>query len=356
MTVDRTSSALTRFANSFIHQNVADDRPRCGCGCTSTAGRRPARTDRADADGAAWPGRPHAGAAARLAPPDRGGPGSPPPAPVAGTGTGTTATAGRRPGRPRAGACATSSTRPAAWRRPGTAHRPGPAPSPTRPGSPAAGEAAEAGWRRSPATTARGRRRPAGVRPARRPRRRRARRARRGQGPGRADPVELPPGRYEVVLEPTAVADMLQLSAVHGFNGKAVNERRSFVASASRSSTRPSRWSTTRPPAASACRTTPRARRRAALRWSTTGSAPRRARPATAAEAGASSTGHALPGGGAWGAVPASLHCCRHRRASARRGRRSRRRPSSAELVAGVERGCSSPTSGTPGCSTPGRW
>ena len=44
-----------------------------------------------------------------------------------------------------------------------------------------------------------------------------------------ADPIELPPGRYEVVLEPTAVADILQSLAIAGFNGKAVNEQRSFV-------------------------------------------------------------------------------------------------------------------------------
>ena len=44
-----------------------------------------------------------------------------------------------------------------------------------------------------------------------------------------SDPVELPAGRYEVVLEPTAVADIVELLAVAGFNGKAVNERRSFV-------------------------------------------------------------------------------------------------------------------------------
>jgi predicted Zn-dependent protease len=42
-------------------------------------------------------------------------------------------------------------------------------------------------------------------------------------------PVELPPGRYEVVLEPTAVADLVETLAISGFNGKAVNERRSFV-------------------------------------------------------------------------------------------------------------------------------
>lgn len=45
-----------------------------------------------------------------------------------------------------------------------------------------------------------------------------------------ADPVELEPGRYEVVMEPAAVADLLHNLAVFGFNGKAFNERRSFAA------------------------------------------------------------------------------------------------------------------------------
>jgi predicted Zn-dependent protease len=43
------------------------------------------------------------------------------------------------------------------------------------------------------------------------------------------DPVELPPGRYEVVLEPTAVADIVETLAAAGFNGRALNEGRSFV-------------------------------------------------------------------------------------------------------------------------------
>jgi predicted Zn-dependent protease len=43
------------------------------------------------------------------------------------------------------------------------------------------------------------------------------------------DPIELPPGRYAVVLEPEAVADILNNFALYGFNGKAVNERRSFA-------------------------------------------------------------------------------------------------------------------------------
>lgn len=44
-----------------------------------------------------------------------------------------------------------------------------------------------------------------------------------------ADPVELAPGRYEVVLEPTAVGDLLGNLAAATFSGKAVNERTSFA-------------------------------------------------------------------------------------------------------------------------------
>jgi predicted Zn-dependent protease len=43
------------------------------------------------------------------------------------------------------------------------------------------------------------------------------------------DAVELPPGRYEVVLEPNAVADLLQNFTFHGFNGKAYADRQSFA-------------------------------------------------------------------------------------------------------------------------------
>ena len=43
------------------------------------------------------------------------------------------------------------------------------------------------------------------------------------------DAVEIAPERYEVVLEPTAVADVLEAFSMYGFNAKAVAERRSFV-------------------------------------------------------------------------------------------------------------------------------
>ena len=42
-------------------------------------------------------------------------------------------------------------------------------------------------------------------------------------------PIELPPGRYEVVLEPDAVADILANLAMFGFNGKSFAQRQSFA-------------------------------------------------------------------------------------------------------------------------------
>ena len=42
-------------------------------------------------------------------------------------------------------------------------------------------------------------------------------------------PIELPPGRYEVVLEPDAVADLLGNMAAFGFNGKSFAQRQSFA-------------------------------------------------------------------------------------------------------------------------------
>jgi predicted Zn-dependent protease len=44
-----------------------------------------------------------------------------------------------------------------------------------------------------------------------------------------SNPVDLEPGRYEVILAPGAVSDVLGFLAIYGFNGKAVEENRSFV-------------------------------------------------------------------------------------------------------------------------------
>ena len=46
---------------------------------------------------------------------------------------------------------------------------------------------------------------------------------------GAADPTDLEPGRYEVVLEPSCVANLVQFLFVYGFNGRPVEEGRSFV-------------------------------------------------------------------------------------------------------------------------------
>ena len=44
-----------------------------------------------------------------------------------------------------------------------------------------------------------------------------------------ADAADLEPGRYEVVLEASCVVDMLGFLAIYGFNGRAVEEGRSFA-------------------------------------------------------------------------------------------------------------------------------
>ncbi len=44
-----------------------------------------------------------------------------------------------------------------------------------------------------------------------------------------SDPTDLAPGRYEVILEPECVSNLLSFLLAHGFNGKAVEDGRSFV-------------------------------------------------------------------------------------------------------------------------------
>ncbi len=123
------------------------------------------------------------------------------------------------------------------------------------------------------------------------------------------DAVELPAGRYEVVLEPTAVHDLLLCLAMFGFNGKAVNERRSFFEPGGEQLDRavtivddavspgavglpfdsegtPKRWLDL-------------------VRGGVSVSATHDRR--TARQAGTDSTGHAGPGSGAFGSVAANL-------------------------------------------------
>jgi predicted Zn-dependent protease len=131
-----------------------------------------------------------------------------------------------------------------------------------------------------------------------------ARKARAGQ-----DPVELPPGRYEVVLEPTAVADLLLMLAYYGFNGKAVLERHSFV-EVGATQFDPA-ISLVDDPAASAgvalpfdVEGTPR-RRTVFVDSGVTREIAHDRR--TAAQSGAESTAHAIVGGSSMGAIPPYL-------------------------------------------------
>ncbi|MEV6800758.1 metallopeptidase TldD-related protein [Micromonospora rifamycinica] len=228
VTVVRHELALTRFANSFIHQNVAESGVRVRLrvhvdGRTAAGGG-----SLVDADGLrALVGRTLA--AARLCPPDPAWPGLTPPSAVHSNGLLDEATAAAEPAaradRVRAFVDAVGGLEAAGYCR--TSYRSGAFANSL--GQSAQGRTTEAamdGIARAGGAdgvarlcagrldgldgTALGRRAAAKARAA-------------------ADPVELPPGRYEVVLEPAAVADLLQNLAGYGFNGKRHAEGQSFA-------------------------------------------------------------------------------------------------------------------------------
>ncbi len=120
-------------------------------------------------------------------------------------------------------------------------------------------------------------------------------------------PVDLPPGRYEVVLEPAAVADLLQNFAWYGFNGKSYNEHQSFAEPGAEQFDRAITLiddPTGAPTLPFDAEGTPRHRTPLVERGMTRAVVHDRR---TAAEAGTVSTGHALPGGAAAGAIPVNL-------------------------------------------------
>jgi predicted Zn-dependent protease len=87
------------------------------------------------------------------------------------------------------------------------------------------------------------------------------------------NPVELPPGNYEVILEPRAVASALVYPAYMGFNGKAHADGTRSCTSVSSSGTRP--WTSGTTPrirVLSASASTPRARPSVGWTWSMAGS------------------------------------------------------------------------------------
>jgi predicted Zn-dependent protease len=232
VSVDHSRPALTRFANSVIHQNVAEEHVRIGVrvhveGRTASASSTVTGED--GLDGLVS----RVLAAASLAPLDPGWPGVAPPAPLGDMAPVDAATRDASPddravivadfvaaagGMETAGYCRTN-------------HRHGAfANSAGHAITSESADVALAGIARR--TTAGGV--VDGVARLASSRLRDVDGARLGARAGAkanaaADPVELPPDRYEVVLEPTAVADLLEAFSMYGFNAKAVKERRSFV-------------------------------------------------------------------------------------------------------------------------------
>lgn len=306
VTVARAELALTRFANSAIHQNVAESRVdvrlRVHVGGRTATGS--ASTVTADGLGALVE---RVLAAARFTPPDPGWPGLAPAVPVATGAVWDAATAHAGPderaalvrafvdaagGLETAGYCRTT-FRAAAF----------------------ANSAGHAAWGQAAEAAMDGIARAGGADGTARHRvdriadldgadlgRRAAAKAR-----AAADPVELPPGRYPVVLEPAAVADLLENLAWYGFNGRRYAERQSFavpgVAQFDRAVTL-----VDDPLAASGLpfdlEGTP-ARALTLVDRGTTTAVPHDRR--SAAEVGAASTGHAWTGSATFGPIPRNL-------------------------------------------------
>ncbi len=306
--VSHETLALTRFANSYIHQNVADSTTRVRLRL-HVDGRTAAGSTTLTVGDALRDLVDRAVAASRLAPPDPGWPGLAPPAPVLTGGTVDEALVAASPadraqrvrdfvdataGLTTAGYCRTSHLRATFANSAGQTAQGGTT------------EAAMEGVARTPSSDGNARVAAArlsdvdgavlGARAA-------------AKALAGADPIELPPGRYEVVLEPTAVQDVLMCLAMYGFNGKAVNEHRSFATvggaqfdpSVTIVDDAVSPGSVGLPFDAEG---TPK-RRLALVSAGTTEAIAHDRR--TAAEAGTETTGHAIPDGGAWGALAANM-------------------------------------------------
>ncbi|WFE36772.1 metallopeptidase TldD-related protein [Micromonospora sp. WMMD975] len=300
--VTRSELALTRFANSFIHQNVAENGTAVHLrlhvdGRTATGGG-----SRVDPDGlAALVERTRA--AARLAPLDPAWPGLTAPTPTPAGPAVDLATAFASPddraARVRAFVDAVEGLEAAGYCR--TAYLSGAFVNSA--GHSAVGQAAEAAMDGIARTggadgvarhcadrlddldgAALGARAAAKARAA-------------------ADPVELPAGRYEVVLEPAAVADLLHNLAWYGFNGKRHTEGQSF-AEPGTAQFDPAVTLVDDPLHASMLpfdlEGTPR-RALPLVEAGTTGAVAHDRR--SGAEVGAGSTGHGMPGGSTFGPI-----------------------------------------------------
>jgi predicted Zn-dependent protease len=225
---DRHRLALTRFANSVIHQNVAEDATTVRL-VVHQDGRTASGSASVVAEGDVRDLVERVAASVRLAPVDPTWPGLAAPAAARVTDAVDLATAGASPSERatvvKAFVDAARGLETAGYVR--TNHWTGAFASSS--GGPVTGEAVECGLsgiarndgadgvaRSAPMTLLHLDGAALGARAAAKAR-------------ASADPVELPPGHYEVVLEPNAVSDILGNLASAGFSGKAVNERRSFV-------------------------------------------------------------------------------------------------------------------------------
>jgi predicted Zn-dependent protease len=124
-----------------------------------------------------------------------------------------------------------------------------------------------------------------------------------------SDATDLAPGRYEVVLEPDCVANILSFLLVSGFNGKAVEEGRSFarVGEQQFDASLTLRDDVTDPGTLGIpfdIEGTPKRPLDLVREGVTRGLLHTRR---TAKAAGVESTGHAVEGGAAWGALGANL-------------------------------------------------
>lgn len=341
---ERSSLALTRFANSFVHQNVADETTTVRLQVHADGRTATGSTTRTGDDGL----RDLVGrvlGAVRTAPVDAGWPGLAPPEPPRGEAgyDPDTADAGpdERAARVRAFIEAAGGLETAGYCRTMT----------WTVGF--ANSAGQAAWSRSTEAAldgiARceggidGVARLAGVRLADLDGHvlgaRAAAKARAG-----LDPVELPPDRYPVVLEPGAVADLLSNFALYGFNGRSFAERRSFVELGAEQFD-PSVTIVDDPLApdhpgwAFDTEGTPK-RRLTLVDAGTTTAVAHDRRTAAKAGGGAVSTGHAMPGTSFFGAVPLNL-CLLPAGDGGGAGTSGPTAvdPAAADLVGGLERG-----------------
>jgi predicted Zn-dependent protease len=223
------TTALTRFATSFIHQNVADEVSHVLLRVALDGRTASSSLDGPTDDGALGRLVENVLAAARVAPRDEGWPGLTPPTDGVHVDHWDEATAAATPddrasrvrafvdaaaGLETAGACSTAAIEAAFANSAGHA---------------ATGRVTEAtidGIARTATADGSGRwtsARMADVDGAAAGRQA-AERARNA-----SDPMDLDPDRYEVVFGPSAVSDLFTFLLVHGFNAKAVEEGRSFV-------------------------------------------------------------------------------------------------------------------------------